>query len=147
MDVKDYMQRDFELLEKHVADVAKAYEHRDPGVTMQRASEMFEAFSRRFSLEDFLLSKIEGRQSNGEVLKTFLARRRKVRERLEDMLMLHVSEPDFLAEIHRILKECELHMQFLRDNFYPEFLDKLTPDEWQYMATALEDRLHQISFK
>jgi hypothetical protein len=147
MDVKDYMQRDFELLEKHVSDVAKAYQHQDPGVTMQRASEMFEAFSRRFSLEDFLLSKIEGRKSSTDVLKTFLSRRRKVRDRLEDMLMLHVSEPDFLNEIRGILNECELHVQFLRDNFYPEFVDKLTPDQEQYVATALEDRLHQISFK
>lgn len=94
-----------------------------------------------------MLSKIENRDSKGEVLKTFLARRRKVRDRLEDMLMLHVSEPDFLAEIKHILKECELHIQFLRENFYPEFLDKLTPDEWQYMSTALEDRLHQVSFE
>jgi hypothetical protein len=114
---------------------------------MQRASEMFEAFSRRFSLEDFLLSKIEGRKSSTDVLKTFLSRRRKVRDRLEDMLMLHVSEPDFLNEIRGILNECELHVQFLRDNFYPEFVDKLTPDQEQYVATALEDRLHQISFK
>lgn len=41
MDVRDYMQRDFELLGKHVSEVAKAYEHRDPGVTLQKASEMF----------------------------------------------------------------------------------------------------------
>lgn len=146
MDVKEYMQRDFQLLEKRVADVAKAYEHQDPGKTMEKSTEMFDAFNRRFSLEDFLLGKIAVKPSMESSRKTFLTKRREVRERLEDMLMLHVSEPDFFKEIQKILKECEQHLEFLRSIFYPQFLDQLSEEEWSYLATALEDRSHQTAF-
>ena len=44
MNVKEYMAREFELLQKRVKDVAHAYEHQDPSKTMGESRQMFDAF-------------------------------------------------------------------------------------------------------
>jgi hypothetical protein len=144
MDVKDYMQRDFQLLQKRVEDVRKSYQHQDPAKTMTQATEMFDAFSRRFALEDFLFSKIRPTGEMQPVIEKFLKRRRKVRESLEDLLMLHVSEPDFMKGIKELLDDSQAHLDFLHSEFHPGVIDKLPEEEMQNMANALEDRLHSL---
>jgi len=50
MNVDEYMDRDFSLLQKRVNDARKAYEQQDPERTMSQSMEMFDAFGRRFAL-------------------------------------------------------------------------------------------------
>ena len=142
MNLNEYMDRDFELLRKRVHDVASAYQHQAPGVTMAKSSEMFAAFSRRFAIEDFLLSKFKPTAEMETVIKGMLSKRRKIREKLEDMLMLHVSEPDYMKEIQGLVKSAEEHLKFLTDEFHPHVIEKIDPETAKSMSNALEDRLH-----
>jgi len=79
-------------------------------------------------------------------LEKFLSRRWKVRELLEDMLMLHVSEPDFMRSLNRLISNTEEYLKFVKDEFKPRVIDQITEDDRNNMSHALEDRLHSINF-
>ncbi len=144
MNLMEYMDRDFELLRKRVHDVSNSYQQQNPGLTMERSSEMFEAFSRRFSIEDFLFSKFKPTPEMKPIIEKMLAKRRVVREKLEDMLMLHVSEPDYMREIQKLVKMAEEHLDFLTKEFHPNVIEKIDEDTAKNMSNALEDRLHRL---
>ena len=75
MQLIEYMDRDFELLRKRIADVSHAYSHQDPSLTMDKAKVMFETFSRRFAIEDFLFSKFTPTAEMNVFIKTLLKNR------------------------------------------------------------------------
>jgi hypothetical protein len=145
MNVNEYMERDFELLDKRIDDVRKAYEQQDPSRTMSQATEMFDAFQSRFALEDFLLSKVHQTASMRSAIEKFFIQRRRIREILEDMLMMHVSEPDFMRCLKRVGSQAKEHLQFLTNEFYPQFIDQMSEDDRKNMAHALEDRFHRFA--
>ncbi len=145
MDTIEFMTRDLELLKKRIHDVSSAYEAQDAGLTMTRSKEMFDAFSKRFSLEDFLLSKFTPSEAMRPHLKAFLDKRRSLRERLEDMLMMHVSEPDYIKEVQKLIHAADEHVKFLESTFHPEVIDKISKDDLANMNHALEDRLHSVA--
>jgi hypothetical protein len=146
MDVNEYMYRDLELLTKRVNDVAAAYENHATPLTLDRSKAMFEAFRRRFGLEDFILSKLEPTVEMNSIIRRMLKKRAELRERLEDMLMLHVNESDFKEQIQTLIKILEEHLNFLRAEFLPEVMMKLPMPSIQNVNHALEDRFHNTSF-
>jgi hypothetical protein len=146
MNVDEYMDRDFSLLQKRVNDARKAYEQQDPSRTMTQAGEMFDAFGRRFALEDFLLNKVHQTCLMKQTLEKFLSRRAHIHELLEDMLMLHVSEPDFMRSLKRLISESEEYLQFLHHEFKSHVLDQITEADRKNISHALEDRLHKVAF-
>jgi hypothetical protein len=145
MNVNEYMERDFELLEKRIDHVRKAYEHQDPSRTIDQATEMFDAFQRRFATEDFLLSKVHQTASMKSAIEKFNMHRRRIREILEDMLMLHVSEPDFLSALRQAASQAKEYLRFVEDEFVPQCLDQISEDDRKNMSTALEDRFHRFA--
>jgi hypothetical protein len=146
MDVNQYMYRDLELLTKRVNDVAVANVNHATPLTLERSKAMFEAFRRRFGLEDFILSKFEPTSEMSVIIRRMLKKRGEVRERLEDMLMLHVNESDFKEQIQTLIKLLEEHLSFLRVEFLPEVMMKLPTPSIQNVNHALEDRFHNTSF-
>jgi hypothetical protein len=146
MDVNEYMYRDLELLRKRVNDVAAAYANHATALTLEKSKAMFEAFRRRFGLEDFIFSKFEPTAEMSLIIKRMLAKRRELRERLEDMLMLHVNEADFSEELQALVKLLEEHLNFLTVEFLPEVMMKLPKPAVQNLNHALEDRFHNTSF-
>jgi hypothetical protein len=145
MNVNEYMERDFELLEKRINDVRKAYEQQNPSRTMTQTTEMIDAFQRRFAVEDFLLSKVHQTDSMKSTVEKFFTHRRKIQEILEDMLMLHVSEPDFMKELRQARSAAREYLQFLANEFYPQFTDQVSKDDRNNMSHALEDRFHRYA--
>jgi len=146
MDVNEYMYRDLELLRKRVNDVAAAYKHHATALTLEKSKVMFEAFRRRFGLEDFIFSRFEPTADMSLIIRGMLRKREELRERLEDMLMLHVNEPDFSEDVQTLIKLLEEHLNFLRVKFLPEVMMKLPEPTIQYVNHALEDRFHNTSF-
>jgi hypothetical protein len=146
MDVNQYMYRDLELLTKRVNDVAVSYVNHATPLTMERSKAMFEAFRRRFGLEDFILSKFEPTSEMRLIIRRMLEKRAALRERLEDMLMLHVNESEFKAQIQMLLRILEEHLNFLQVEFLPEVMMKLPTPAIQNVNHALEDRFHNTSF-
>jgi len=74
------------------------------------------------------------------------AQRGEFRERLEDMLMLHVNETEFSEQIQTLIKLLEEHLNFLRVEFLPEVMMKLPQPTIHYLNHTLEDRFHNTSF-
>ena len=146
VNVKEYMEREFELLQKRVQDVAKAYEHQDPTKTMAESLQMFDAFKRFFALEDFIFSKLRTNAAMQPVIKCFLDERREIREMLEDLLMLHVSEPDFMKGIHHVVEHSKKHLDFVHKELHPKVVDALSPEDWTYLNESFDDRLHKVPF-
>ncbi len=146
MNVNEYMDRDYQLLLKRVDDVRKAYELSNPSHTMSQATEMFDAFERRFALEDFLNSKVHETPTMKAAIAKLLIRRQKIRELLEDMLMLHVSEPDFKKSIKVVMTELGEFLKFVKNEFSSEFISKISEGDLKNMSHALEDRIHAIAF-
>jgi hypothetical protein len=146
VNLKEYMDRDFELLRKRITDVSSAYDNQNPDLTMQKAKAMFESFSHRFAVEDLLLSKITPSAEMTVLIKDLLQKRKLVREQLEGMLMMHVSEPDFEKEIKTLLKLSNEHLNYLEREFHPNVIAKLSESDLANMSNALEDRLHSPTF-
>jgi len=71
---------------------------------LEKSGEMFDAFYRRFGLEDFILRHVKITSEMLPPLKNFLKVRIHFRENLENILMLHVDEPDFLDEMGHVYK-------------------------------------------
>jgi hypothetical protein len=145
MNTNEYMERDFELLEKRIDDVRKAYEQQDPSRTMSQTTEMIDAFQRRFAIEDFLLSKVHQTADMKSAIEKFFIHRRRIREILEDMLKLHVSEPDFMRALKQAGSQAREYLQFLATEFYPQFIDQISEDDRRNMSHALEDRFHRFA--
>jgi len=66
MNVKEYMGREFQLVQKRVDDVGKAYEHMSPGKTMTESEGNFDAHKHRTSF--YSATNYENRVKNGEFL-------------------------------------------------------------------------------
>jgi len=146
MNVNEYMERDFDLLKKRIDDVRKAYEQQDPSRTMSQTTEMFDAFHRRFVLEDFLLGKVKHQTASMKpAIEKFFIQRRRIQDILEEMLMLHVSEPDFMRVLRRAGSAAGEYLRFLANEFYPQFIDQISEDDRNNMSHALEDRFHRLA--
>ncbi len=142
MNLMEYLDKDFQLLRKHIIDVSNAYDKQDPGVTLEKAKIMFESFSRRFAIEDLLLSKMTPTKEMSGFVRELLQKRKLLREELEGMLMMHVSEPDFESEIKNLIKQSESHVNYLEQEFHPNVIAKLPQSDLVKMSAALEEKLH-----
>ncbi len=142
MKLVEYINRDLELLRKRVVDVSSAYDQRDPEFTMRKAKVMFEAFTRRFDIEDFLFSKLTPAPEMVASIGLYLKKRSGLRNRLEDMLMLHVSEPEFMRQLQLLAATSQEHLQYSEQEFLPNFIGSLSESENSNLSNALEDRLH-----
>jgi hypothetical protein len=138
----EYINRDFELLRKRIADVSSAYDHQDPEVTMVKAKAMFDAFYRRFEIEDFLFSKLPPTHETRVLIKTYLKKRLQLSNQLDDMLMLHVSEPDFMTHVRALIIMSKEHQEYSEQEFLPNVIKHLSVSESNNLSNALEDRLH-----
>ena len=146
LDIKAYMEEDLNFIDGLVQDLQKNTTKWSTDKVLQKSGEMFEAFYRRFGLEDFLLRHVSPSEDMAISLKRFLKIRNQFRENLELILMLHVDEPDFLAEICNVHKAVTLHIAYLKSDFDPTFFDKISPIQLGHMSADLEKRIKVLSF-
>ncbi len=104
MDVKSYMNSDLKLIDGLVGELQDNITTWPSDKVLEKSGEMFDAFYRRFGLEDFILRHVKITSEMLPPLKNFLKVRIHFRENLENILMLHVDEPDFLAEMGHVYK-------------------------------------------
>jgi hypothetical protein len=141
MDVKRFMDKDLHQLETIIKDLSENITKWDTDKVYQQTMQMFGCFSRRFWLEDELLSKVTPSAEAKPTIDAFLKRRRGLRESLEGALKLHVDEPEFRTEVGAILKRVAEHAKYREQEFYPQFVDKLSPAESASLSEKLEDSL------
>lgn len=98
-------------------------------------------FWRRFALEDFILCKLKLKADLKPAIERFLKKRREFREILEDILNLHVDEPDFRNEIGNLLDKVRKHMSYRENEFYPQVINPLSESDAKGISEALEDGL------
>ncbi len=146
MDIKAYMEDDLNFIDGLVSELEANIAKWPSEKVLDRSSEMFDAFYRRFALEDFLLRHIKPSAEMQAPLKKFLGIRGEFRANLENILMLHVDEPDFLTEIGRVHKAVTKHMSYLKEDFDPNFFDKVAPEQMAKMSADLEKKLKVLSF-
>ena len=142
MDMKQYMDKDLHHLESTVKELSANISSWDTDKVFQKAREMFDAFSRRFSLEDYLLCKIKPNKELCPGIEKFLKRRRELRTALENILLLHADEPDFRKEIQHIFEIVERHIKYRESEFYPHVINRLPAADLERMTKALEERVH-----
>ena len=141
MDMKAYMDKDLHHLESGVKDLSTNITHWDTDKVFQKAKEMFDAFSRRFQLEDYLLCKITPNAQLCPGIEKFLKRRRELRAVLENILTLHADEPEFRKEISDVIAMIEKHIRYREIEFYPQVIDHLPAADLTRMEKALEARV------
>jgi hypothetical protein len=146
MDVKAYMDDDLNFIDGLVSELEANINKWPSEKVMDRSKEMFDAFYRRFALEDFLLKHIKPSAEMQAPLKKFLDIRGEFRANLENILMLHIDEPEFLVEIGRVHKAVIKHMSYLKEEFDPNFLNKVAPEQMAQMSADLEKKLKVLSF-
>ncbi len=144
MEMKQYMDKDLHHLESGVKDLSANITHWDSDKVFEKAKEMFDAFSRRFALEDYLLCKITPNAQLCPGIEKFLKRRRDLREVLENILTLHADEPDFRKEISHVIAMVEKHIKYRESEFYPHVIDRLPASDLERMEKALDERLQTI---
>jgi hypothetical protein len=141
MDMKQYMDKDLHHLESGVKDLSANITHWDTDKVFQKAKEMFDAFSHRFHLEDYLLCKITPNAQLCPGIEKFLKRRMELRAVLEDILTLHADEPDFREEIGLVIAMVERHIRYREIEFYPQVIDRLPAADLERMEKALAERV------
>lgn len=142
MNMKQYMDKDLHHLENVVKELAENVTRWDSDKVFEKAKEMFDAFSRRFSLEDFLLHQITVTTQLRPGIRKFLKRRRELRAILEDVLLLHVDEPDFRKDLGQVTEFVQKHIKYREEEFYPEVINRLPEADRACLAKSLEKRLN-----
>jgi len=146
MDIKAYMNSDLKFIDGLVRELEENTTTWSTDKVLEKSGEMFDAFYRRFGLEDFLLKHVKPTAEMLPSLKKFLKVRNHFRETLENILMLHVDEPDFLTEIRHIHKSIVKHMIYLKTEFDPSFFDQLSSDQMAKLSADLEKKIMVLSF-
>jgi hypothetical protein len=146
MDVKLYMNDDLKYIENLVGDLYNNITIWPSEKVLEKTSAMFGAFHKRFALEDFLLIHVKQTVAMQETVKGFLQKRTNFRENLENMLMLHVDEPDFRAAIGKVREAVSKHLLYLKEEFDPAFVDRISQSDMAGMSTDLEEKLRIQSF-
>lgn len=141
MDMKQYMDKDLHHLERMIKELLDNITRWDSDRDFEKAKELFDAFSRRFNLEDYLLCKITPNISLRPGMEKFLKRRREIRAILENILLLHADEPDFRKEVSHVLEFVQKHIKYRENEFYPEVINRLSEADRDRMTKALESRL------
>ena len=145
MDIKEFMDKDLQFIDSIVHELSENITRWDTDKVFEKAKEMFDAFSRRFALEDCLLCQIVPNVDIRPGIKTFLKRRLEFREKLEDILNLHVDEPDFREAISSVLESVHKHMKYREEEFYPQVINRLSAADLERMSQVLEKKLIQGS--
>jgi hypothetical protein len=140
------MMENLNFIDGLVQELEKNTKRWSSDKVLEKSGDMIEAFHKRFSLEDFLLRHVSPSKEMQIALSGFLKLRNKFRENLEDILMLHVDEPDFLTEISKVQKAVVAHLEYLKNDFDPNFFDKIPANELASMSIELEKRIKVLSF-
>jgi hypothetical protein len=146
MDVKAYMLEDLEFIDGLVKELRNHITKWSSDKVLEKSGDMFDAFYKRFRLEDFLLRHVRPSKDMELSLKKFLKVRNEFRENLESILMLHVDEPDFLMEIGKLHEAVLTHITYLKIDFDPNFFDKISAEQLSSMSLDLEKRIKMQSF-
>ena len=146
MDVKAYMAEDLEYIDDLVQELRDHVTKWSTDKVLEKSGDMLDAFYKRFRLEDFVLRHAHPSKDMEISLKRFLKVRNQFREHLENILMLHVDEPDFLREIRKVHEAVIKHIAYLKSDFDPNFFDKISATQLSEMSVALEKRIKILSF-
>jgi len=146
MDVKAYMAEDLEYIDDLVQELRDHVTKWSTDKVLEKSGDMFDAFYKRFRLEDFILRHARPSKDMEIPLKRFLKVRNQFREHLDNILMLHVDEPDFLREIRKVHEAVLKHIAYLKTDFDPNFFDKISAAQLSEMSVALEKRIKILSF-
>jgi len=146
MDVKSYMKSDLRFIDNLVGELQDNITTWPSEKVLEKSGEMFDAFYKRFGLEDFLLRHVKPSPEMMPTLKKFLQVRNHFRENLENILMLHVDEPDFLVEMGHIHKAIIKHMVYLKTEFDPNFFDQISSEQMAKLSADLEKKIMLLSF-
>lgn len=146
MDVKNYMTEDIEFIERLLTELDTNIEVWSSDKVLEKTSDIFHAFDNRFALEDFVLRHVKPVGGMKQSLEIFLTRRRDFRATLENVLMLHVDEPEFAKEIKHVLEAVSKHMVYIKTEFDPNFVDKITPEQMAIISTDLGKKVRLLNF-
>ncbi|MBK7748554.1 MAG: hypothetical protein IPI39_14990 [Candidatus Obscuribacter sp.] len=144
MDVKVYMSQDIQLIDDLVKRLQDHITKWDSDKVIEQAELIFDAFSKRFAIEDFLL-RLKTNRDMQDALVKFLKIRREFREKLETLLTLHVDEPDFHGQVIMLHQALLKHMAYLKAEFEPRFVDQVSAAQMATMASDLEQRALALS--
>ncbi|MBL0188021.1 MAG: hypothetical protein IPP97_20015 [Candidatus Obscuribacter sp.] len=145
MDVKVYMSQDIQLIDDLVKRLQDHITKWDSDKVIEQAELIFDAFSKRFAIEDFLLLRLKTNRDMQDALVKFLKIRREFREKLESLLTLHVDEPDFHGQVIMLHQALLKHMAYLKAEFEPRFVDQVSAAQMATMANDLEQRALALS--
>ena len=141
MDIKEFMDKDLQFIKDVVQELSDNITTWDTDKVFEKAKEMFDLFSCRFSLEDSLLCQMTCSTDVKLGIKNFLKRRREFRERLEDILELHADDPEFRKAISSVLETVRKHMKYREEEFYPQVIDRLPATDLERMSQALKKKI------
>jgi hypothetical protein len=139
--------KDLKFIQGLLKELDANIEKWDSEKVLDKANDIFDAFHKRFALEDISMRYIIPTPEMKVELMRFLKIRRKFREDLESLLMMNVDEPDFRTGMNELLAHVTSHLVYLTTNFEPRFFDKIIPEQMSAMSGNLEKRLRIMSFR
>lgn len=146
MNVKYFMNDDLKFIDDLVTALSAHITKWDSDKVLQKAGDMFDAFHKRFALEDFILRRVKRTAAMQANMQKFLKVRRDFRETLENILMLHVDEPDFKTAIGKVHEAVVKHVNYLKTEFEPNFMDQITSEDMEGLSTDLKSKIQVLTF-
>ncbi len=146
MDVKNYMNEDLKFIKSLIRELHQNITEWSTDKVLDKTDAMFHAFHKRFALEDFIFGQVKPTGVMKNSLEQFLKIRRTFQEKLEKILLLNVDEPDFLKNIGEMLKVISNHMLYLKTDFEPNFIDRVSVDQMARISANLEKEIRLLSF-
>ncbi|MBL0185848.1 MAG: hypothetical protein IPP97_08975 [Candidatus Obscuribacter sp.] len=92
-----------------------------------------------FDKEKLLVNNLEGTEADlSDLVKTFQAKIKEIKEDMNSLIMIHVDEPGFSQVLQRIAAKVKDFSDFNANSFYPSLKDKLTMDEFHKIESQFE---------
>ncbi|CAN5574560.1 hypothetical protein BH11CYA1_BH11CYA1_20860 [soil metagenome] len=141
-----YMNDDLRFID-NLLDVLNLHINEwDSDKVLEKADDVFTAFKRRFGLEDFLIRRIKPTVSMQVTLKEFLKKRQEFRNELDNILLLHVDEPDFKTATKHLSHTISKHVTYLKNVFEPSFINKIPEEQMASISSDFYRKVLNLSF-
>jgi hypothetical protein len=142
MNVHEYMKEDLQLIKSEIEEFMANYRKWSPVKCMEKASELFHTLKRHFDLEDFTMGLFKPTPEMRAALQQFLKERLEFRANLENILMLHIDEPDFVKEIGLLLQRTKEYIEKLETKYKPAIFYRISAPELEHINAELLKRIH-----
>jgi len=116
VNVQKYLAEDLNFIENLMSELRDNITKWPSTKILDKTDVLFATFHKRFTTEDFLLRHLSTTANSQDTLREFLNLRSKVRENLDNILVLRIDDPAYRTAIARLGQAVFKYTNYLKTN-------------------------------